>query len=179
MYKSAEFMARFKSAGKDVQIFENALILKPEMIELADGVRIDDYTKIEGGTGLRIGKFVHIASFVGILGGGSADIGVYCAIAQGGRLVTGTEQPDAVMSASAALELRNTNRGHITMEPHSFIGVNAVVMPDITIGEGAVVGAGAVVIKSVAPWEIVAGVPARKIGERPILDFDKLRARFQ
>lgn len=175
MCKSAEFMARFKSVGKQVQVFEHALVLKPEVIELADGVRIDDYTKTEGGRGLTIGKYVHIASFVGILGGGSAELGEYCAIAQGGRLVTGTEQITAVMTAAAPRELRNTHIGHIVMEPHSFVGVNAVVLPDVVIGEGAVVGAGSVVTKNVPPWTIVAGVPAKVIGERPPLVLDKTK----
>lgn len=177
MYKSAEFMARFKSLGKDVQIFEHALILKPEVIELGDGVRIDDYTKVEGGGGLVIGKYVHISSFSSVFGGGSAKLGDYCGLSQGVRLVTGTEQLTGVMSAAAPLELRNPRRGHIVMEAHSFVGANAVVMPDIVIGEGAVIGAGAVVTKNVGPWEIVAGVPARTIGVRQRLDLDKLRSR--
>lgn len=43
------------------------------------------------------------------------------------------------------------------------IGANATIMPGITIGENAVVGAGAVVTKNVKPSEIVAGIPARVI----------------
>ena len=177
MYKQAEFMARFKSVGSNVQIFEYALILKPEMIELADGVRIDDYARIEGGKGLFIGKYVHICSFASIYGGGSAEIGDYCGITQGARLITGTEQPTGAMTAAAPRELRDPKVGRIVMEAHSFVGANAVILPDIVIGEGAVVGAGAVVTKDVAPWTIVAGVPARPIGVRQRLDLDKLRAR--
>ncbi len=45
----------------------------------------------------------------------------------------------------------------------SFIGANAVIMPGVKIGDGAVVGAGAVVTKDVAPGTIVAGVPAKPI----------------
>ena len=63
IYKTKEFLAQFAFVGNDVQIFEQALILKPEVIQLGDGVRIDDFTRIEGGSGLRIGKYVHIASF--------------------------------------------------------------------------------------------------------------------
>lgn len=166
MFKSAEFMARFKSVGKRVQVFEHALILKPEVIELADDVRIDDYSRIEGGAGLKIGKYVHIASFAGILGGGSAEIGDYCAIAQGARLVTGTEQMTGVMTATAPTELRDVRRGHIVMGSNSCILVNAVILTDIVIGEGAIVGAGAVVTKNVAPWKIVGGIPAKVIGDR-------------
>jgi acetyltransferase-like isoleucine patch superfamily enzyme len=41
------------------------------------------------------------------------------------------------------------------------IGVNAVILPGVTIGKGAIVGAGAVVTEDVAPFSVVAGVPAR------------------
>ena len=43
------------------------------------------------------------------------------------------------------------------------IGVNAVLLPGVTVGEGAIVGAGAVVTKDVPDWAIVAGVPAKRI----------------
>jgi acetyltransferase-like isoleucine patch superfamily enzyme len=48
----------------------------------------------------------------------------------------------------------------------SWIGAKAVILAGVSIGEGAVVGAGAVVTKDVAPWTIVVGVPARIIGVR-------------
>jgi acetyltransferase-like isoleucine patch superfamily enzyme len=47
-----------------------------------------------------------------------------------------------------------------------WIGYGAIILPGLTIGEGAVVGAGAVVTKDVEPFAIVGGNPARKIGER-------------
>ena len=43
------------------------------------------------------------------------------------------------------------------------IGVNAVILPGVTVGKGAIVGAGAVVTEDVPPFAIVAGVPARLI----------------
>jgi acetyltransferase-like isoleucine patch superfamily enzyme len=46
------------------------------------------------------------------------------------------------------------------------IGVNAVILPGVTVGRGAIVGAGAVVTEDVKPFSIVAGVPARFIRER-------------
>jgi acetyltransferase-like isoleucine patch superfamily enzyme len=166
VFKPEEFMKRFARVGREVRVFYWALILKPEAIELGDYVRIDDYARVEGGEGLRIGRYVHICSFASIYGGGEAQLGDYCGITQGARLITGTEQLDAVMSAAAPEELRNPHRGRIILERHCFIGANAVVMPDITVGEGAVVGAGAVVTKDVLPWTVVTGVPARPVGRR-------------
>ena len=56
--------------------------------------------------------------------------------------------------------------GDVVIGDRSWIGYGALVLPGINIGEGAVVGAGAVVTKDVEPFAIVAGNPAHKIGER-------------
>jgi acetyltransferase-like isoleucine patch superfamily enzyme len=47
-----------------------------------------------------------------------------------------------------------------------WLGARSVVLPGVTIGDGAIVGAGAVVTKDVPAYTIVAGVPARKVGDR-------------
>lgn len=54
----------------------------------------------------------------------------------------------------------------VVIEDYVFIGPRAIILPGITIGRGAVVGAGAVVTKDVAEFTIVGGVPAQVIGER-------------
>ena len=48
---------------------------------------------------------------------------------------------------------------------NAWIGMNAVILKGVTIGEGAIVGAGSVVTKSVLPWTVVAGNPAKLIKE--------------
>lgn len=54
----------------------------------------------------------------------------------------------------------------VIIEDYVFVGPRAIILPGVTIGKGAVVAAGAVVTKDVAPYEIVGGVPAKVIGER-------------
>ena len=54
----------------------------------------------------------------------------------------------------------------ITIEDYVWIGVGAVILQNVHIGKGAVICAGAVVTKDVGDYEIVGGVPAKKIGER-------------
>jgi maltose O-acetyltransferase len=56
-------------------------------------------------------------------------------------------------------------RGKVIVGNDAWIGAGAIIMPDVHIGEGSVVGAGSVVTKDVGPFTIVAGVPARKIGD--------------
>jgi acetyltransferase-like isoleucine patch superfamily enzyme len=55
-------------------------------------------------------------------------------------------------------------RGRVTVEDDAWLGTGCIVFPGITIGRGAVVGAGAVVTKNVPAYAIVAGVPAKPIG---------------
>jgi acetyltransferase-like isoleucine patch superfamily enzyme len=52
----------------------------------------------------------------------------------------------------------------------AWLGLNVTILKGVEIGEGAVVGAGSVVIKSVPPWTIVAGNPATMVREIPIED---------
>ena len=56
--------------------------------------------------------------------------------------------------------------GKLVIQDDVYIGANCTLMPNITIGEGAVIGAGSFVNKDIQPWGIYAGSPARKIGER-------------
>jgi acetyltransferase-like isoleucine patch superfamily enzyme len=64
---------------------------------------------------------------------------------------------------------------HVTVKPvkignKSWIGLNVIVLKGVEIGEGAVVAAGSVVVKSVPPWTVVAGNPAKVIREIPDVD---------
>ena len=54
----------------------------------------------------------------------------------------------------------------VHIEDNVFIFSNAMVMPGVTVGEGAIVLAGSVVTKDIEPWTIVGGNPARKIRDR-------------
>lgn len=56
--------------------------------------------------------------------------------------------------------------GDVIIGNRAWIAYRAIILPGVSIGEGAVVGAGAVVTKNVEAYAIVAGNPARKIGER-------------
>lgn len=65
----------------------------------------------------------------------------------------------------------------ITIQDNVWIGTRAMVLQGVTIGEGAVVAAGSVVTRDVAPFTVVAGVPAHVIGSRPEAIDYKLKFR--
>lgn len=60
--------------------------------------------------------------------------------------------------------------GSIIVDDNVWIGGRSVILPGVTVGRGAVVGAGSVVTKDVSPWTIVAGNPAKLIKQRVLTD---------
>ena len=93
---------------------------------------------------------------------GSNDI-IYTALGKFNSIATGVRGlgPDD----AALIDWRRQNHRVVTGND-VWLGHNAVLMGGVTLGDGAVVGAGAVVTHDVAPYEIVGGVPARHIGWR-------------
>ena len=62
------------------------------------------------------------------------------------------------------------NYGRVTIENDVWIGGKVTILQGVTIHEGAVVGAGSIVVKDVPPWTINVGNPAREIKKRVIRD---------
>lgn len=87
-------------------------------------------------------------------------IGNSCAIA-----------PDVEFHAAGhdyhSIPMTNT-AASITLCDHVWVGAKSIILQGVTIGEGSIVAAGAVVTKDVAPYTVVAGVPARKIKDRVV-----------
>ncbi len=70
------------------------------------------------------------------------------------------------MERSEMIYKQESSHGKIVIEDDVWIGTGAKILNDVTIGEGAVVGAGAVVTGDVDPYTIVGGVPAVPISSR-------------
>jgi acetyltransferase-like isoleucine patch superfamily enzyme len=157
--------------GKNVRIYEYCVFLKPEMIHLGESCRIDSHVKIEGGEGVIIGERVHVASFCHINGGGGKVVfGAHSGCASGVRIASG--YPDLTylhISAAEPTELCHVVRERTVIGEYVVIFSNAVILPGVIVGTGAVIAAGAVVTHDVPDWAIVAGVPARVIGEREVI----------
>ena len=104
-------------------------------------------------------------------------IGKFCSIACGAKFIF-TSANHALGSLSTypfpifydewALDAVNVtdNKGDIVVGNDVWIGYEAVILSGVTIGDGAIIGARAVVTKDVPPYTIVAGVPARPIRKR-------------
>jgi maltose O-acetyltransferase len=91
-------------------------------------------------------------------GRSSLTIGDNVSVSEEVMLLTLEHDPD-----SPAFEKRGAP---IVVKDRVFVGTRAIILPGVTIGEGAVVAAGAVVTRDVEPYTIVAGVPARFLRQR-------------
>lgn len=108
-------------------------------------------------------------------------IGSYCSIAQDVRFLLGGEHEYNTLSTFPFQEhvcgiTENTiTKGPIIIKDDVWIGERSLILSGITIGQGAVIGAGSIVTKDVPPYAIVAGNPARIIKYRFSQDIiDKL-----
>lgn len=105
--------------------------------------------------------------------GGSVKIGRYCSFADGVKLLACGDHP---LGKATTYPLKrklvggaNTDmisKGRIVIGNDVWVGMNAVILGGVTIGDGAVVGAGSVVTKNVPPYTVVCGNPAREIRGR-------------
>ena len=86
------------------------------------------------------------------------EIGEWASIGEDVKLLTGSHDVNSS-------EFRLITKP-IVIGDMAWVATSAVVLPGVTVGEGAVVAAGAVVTKDVAPWTVVAGNPARIIKKR-------------
>jgi galactoside O-acetyltransferase len=151
-----------------VKTFEFTKIIGSENIEFGHDVIIDDFVLIYARTRMTIGNHVHIACFTSITGGEAVEIGDFSAVSQGCRIMTGTDdfKDWGFGNSTVPEEYRNTKRAPVKIGRFCIIGANSVVLPGVTIGEGATVGACSVVTKDLQPWGVY-------IGNRHIKDRNK------
>jgi len=150
--------------AQDVTLGDNVVIHHPQLVNMY-GCRIGESTRIgafvEIQRGAVIGRRCKISSHSFICDGVTIEDGVFVGH---GVMFTNDRFPRALtddgrLQTDADWELVPTRvaRG-------ASIGSHATILPGVTIGEGALVGAGAVVTRDVPPYAVVAGVPARVVG---------------
>lgn len=142
------------------------------------------------GRGTRLAPNVSLTNGERITIGAGANIGSRCHLWAGnnsGRVILGDDvilAPEVFITASnyqlgmdARVIDQRTEEADVVIGPGVWLGARVIVLPGVSIGEDAVVGAGAVVTKSIPPRAIAVGVPARVVGHRarPSTSVDPVR----
>ncbi len=111
---------------------------------------------------LKIGKHVRINENVFLQG--SIQIGDYAMLAPNVSIYSKTHNYHDIHTPMVKSGESETKT--VIIEEDVWIGINAVILPGITIGKGSIIGANAVVTKNVAPYSIMGGIPAKLLRER-------------
>ncbi len=164
-------VAAFAAAGgvrhPESIIHEPAVVVDLSRFRIGRGVRIDAYCYLLGGLGVTLGDRTHLAAGVSVGGGGTFSTGWAVGLAAGVRIVTGSDDPaQGLAGACIPAEFRHVRRSEVVVEDFAIVFTNAVILPGVRIGRGAIVSAGSIVNRSLEPWGIYAGTPLRRIGTR-------------
>ena len=159
----------FGSVGKGVRISRLASFHNPGAIHLGDHVRIDDFCVLSAGAGgIHIGAHIHIAVFCALIGAGRIELRDFCNLSSRVSIYTSNDDYSGAFMTNPTVpaEFTNVATGPVTVGRHAIIGSGSVILPNVVLGEGAVVGALSLVARDCDPFQVYGGVPARLLKER-------------
>ncbi len=121
------------------------------------GAHLQHCYGIEAGRNLNINRGVHI------YGRGGVKFGDYVLIGPNVVIASSQHRYDI---KGVPIMFQGHELEPVVIGNDVWIGANAVILPGVTVGDGTIIGAGAIVTDDTDPYSIVGGVPAQKIGER-------------
>jgi acetyltransferase-like isoleucine patch superfamily enzyme len=160
------------SAGRGVLIEDFVTIeaLSAEGIKLGNGVTVARYTTIKAtgvlgnlGVGVTIGDGSNLGEYNYVGAAGGVTIGKDVLI---GQRVNFHAENHRFDNPDVPIKHQGVTRQGIIVEDDCWIGAGAIILDGVTIGKGSVVAAGAVVNKSIPPYSVVGGVPAKVLFRR-------------
>jgi len=159
----------FGQYGRNVYIFPGGRIVRPQFISIGDNVRIGKNTDIyvhpkdrhSKEFVLRIGDNVHIGNY-NIIGARNSIV-LEENILLGPRVII-IDNTHGYEDVNVPVKLQPvTEEGNVRLERDCWVGANVFILPNVTIGRHAVIGANAVVNRDIPPYSVAVGAPARVI----------------
>ena len=166
--------------GENIQIHRTVLFFGNN-IRIGSNVRIDCYSVITSENPVIFGNNVHIGAGTHIFGTAGVNFGDYCNLSSRCSIFTTSDDYTEGYLTNPTLprKYKKVHTAPIKLEQHVIIGCGSIVMPGVTIKEGASVGALSFVNQDIPEFEIFAGIPARKIGNRNKKQLIEMERRFK
>ncbi len=164
-------VSKLKASGEGVKVYPCAKICSPERVAIGDHTRLCDYVLIHPEHGeITIGRYCDFEPFSLIWGAGRLIIGDFVNFGPGMKIMGNAYEYREGDIAVGTVEQTHKGiiEGDLVIEDHVYFGADVTVLAGVhKIGEGAFIGAQALVTHDLDPWGVYVGSPARKIGERP------------
>lgn len=151
-------------------IERNVVIDGPERVRLGDHVTLRGGVYLGASTPeayVRVDNHTHIDRHSVLYGNGGISIGAGCAIAA--HVLIYSQSNQYKHSPGTPILAQPTVHAPVFIGDDVWLGAGAIILPGVSVGNQAIVAAGAVVRSNVSPGAIVAGVPARQVGTRRAL----------
>lgn len=169
-----EITGRFRY-GVGCVISEGANIIVPEAATfvLGEHCYVGRYAEIGPGACISIGSDTSIQDRCILVG--DVTVGRHCLVSLNVLISSGRHYFDLRPTwlirdqdrlAASDRELAAQHSRPVRVDDDCWLGMNSVIMPGVTVGKGAVIGAGSIVTRDVPPYTVVAGSPAREIKKR-------------
>lgn len=156
----------FATLGEGCVFEPGVLVFHADRIHVGSRVYVGHYAILKGyhaGT-MRIGDGTWIGQQCFFHAAGDLTIGRHVGIAPAVRILTSVHSE---AGRDVPILLAPVERAAVVIEDDADLGVGSIVLPGVTVGRGAQVGAGAVVTRDVPAYAVVAGVPAKLVRMRP------------
>lgn len=163
--------------GNDISISRKCSIYNPNKIILGNHVRIDDFCILSGN--IIIHDYVHISAFTSLFAGHSrVEVESFCALSSRCAIYAESDDysGDSMTNPLVPEQYRHVQLGEINIGKHVIIGTGSTILPGVSIGEGASVGAMSLINHDIEPWTINVGIPCRKVKERSrkLLEYEQM-----
>lgn len=171
----------FRHVGENVRISDRAAIYNAPGISIGNNVRIDDFCVLSAGHGgISFGDFIHVAVYCSLIGNGSIVLGDFCNLSSRVSIYSSNDDYSGATLTNPTIpdEFKAVQYGPVHLGKHVIVGAGSVILPDVTLGVGVAVGALSLVTRSAPEFSMLAGVPARHIGDRK-RDLLELEQRFR
>jgi acetyltransferase-like isoleucine patch superfamily enzyme len=159
----------FGSVGTNVRIAKNCTLINLNSIFIGSNVRIDGLTTIVAGPEpVKIGNFIHISGGCFIIGGSGVEFEDFSGLSHGVRIFSRGDDftHGHLTNPTIPKKYSNVKSAPVALRKHVIVGSGSVILPGVTLAEGAAVGALSLVRKSTEPWTVYSGNPAVKIMSR-------------
>jgi acetyltransferase-like isoleucine patch superfamily enzyme len=159
----------FAALGTNVRISDRASFYGAERIHIGNNVRIDDFCVLSAGLGgIYIGDNIHMAVYSSCIGRGRITLSDFCNISSRVSIYSSSDDYSGVVMTNPTVPERFTGVIHadVMIGRHVIIGSGSVVLPGVTVAEGAAVGALSLVRADCQAFGVYGGTPAKLLRDR-------------